>query len=318
MDPCFLSCDWGTSSFRLRLVNTVTGAILQELVAEEGIKSVYEAWLRSGLGPESRSEFYFAVLSRHISELQQNYPAMPANLPVIVSGMASSNIGIAEIGYKLLPLASDGSDLAMLRLEQTDAFPHTAVIISGACTATDVMRGEETQLVGCAGAGIDNALFIFPGTHSKHINVENGVATGFKTYMTGEVFALLGQHSILASSIAESTQPVAADAFARGVQTGIKENILHALFTVRTNGLFNRLPKEANYHYLSGLLIGAELKALSGNNIASITLVGETALMNRYVHALDIAGIRCPVQMVDAAMATVKGQLVIYKRVLVG
>jgi 2-dehydro-3-deoxygalactonokinase len=318
MGNIFLSCDWGTSSFRLRLVDTVTGAILHELVADEGIKVVYEAWLQSGQGPEKRQAFYLSVLSRHIDQLQRNYPSAPGEWPVIISGMASSNIGITALAYKPLPFAIDGHDLALVQLGQTDEFPHQTVIVSGACTASDIMRGEETQLVGCVAlSAADNTLFIFPGTHSKHVWVSNGAVTNFKTFMTGEFFALASQYSILSSGIAAAA-PVDTSAFEQGVQKGLSENILNALFTVRTNTLFNRLSREANYHYLSGLLIGAELNDFRMDGMQAITLAGESGLTQRYSQALAIAGIHCPVQIIDAATATTQGQLIIYNRLLAG
>jgi 2-dehydro-3-deoxygalactonokinase len=315
MHEFFFSCDWGTSFLRLRLVDAVTGAVLHELVSAQGIKSVYEAWLQTGQPPEQRIAFYLAVLSRHIEQLQQEHAFVPKALPVIISGMASANIGITELAYKPLPLAIDGHNLAWIQLEKTAACLHDIIIISGACTATDVMRGEETQLIGCAALShLATDLFILPGTHSKHVYVMDGVVRDFKTFMTGELFALLSQYSILSSSVAAVDAPADTLAFEQGVKAGVEEHLLHTLFRVRTNTLFNRLSKQANYHYLSGLLIGAELQGLKGENVNAITLVGEPALANRYSQAITMAGIHCSLQVIDAATATVQGQLVIYRR----
>src|SRR5690606_5422333 len=110
-----------------------------------------------------------------------------------------------------------------------------------------------------------SGIYIFPGTHSKHIQVENQEVTGFRTYMTGELFELLSKKRILRRSIEENREfedPKNRAAFEQGVGQGANSNLLQASFGVRTNELFRKFGKKENLHYLSGLLIGKELKEL--------------------------------------------------------
>src|SRR5262245_12577368 len=100
--------------------------------------------------------------------------------------MASSSIGMIEVPYKETQFKADGSDLKVKKIDRSKDFEHDTFIISGARTNNDVMRGEETQLAGCKDTGDKKSLYIFPGTHSKHILVKKGIAVSFKTFMTGE------------------------------------------------------------------------------------------------------------------------------------
>lgn len=123
------------------------------------------------------------------------------------------------------------------------------------------MRGEETQLIGCISElknEVDRQIFILPGTHSKHITVKNRQVTSFKTYMTGELFSLLSKNSVLSTAIEKA---ITSDfkSFKEGVKHSTKSNLLHSIFRVRTNHLFEIHTKKENFNYLSGLLIGTEL-----------------------------------------------------------
>jgi 2-dehydro-3-deoxygalactonokinase len=164
----------------------------------------------------------------------------------------------------------------------------------------DVMRGEETQLWG-AGLGPERCC-VLPGTHSKWAWIgEAGAVARFETAMTGELFALLKQHSILGRLMPASTGPALldgpqAEAFDRGARLGLHDagRLLQALFAVRTAGLMQQLPAEALADFLSGLLIGAELAgALHGPAPAHapVQLLGEPGLCLRYARALRLAGL---------------------------
>ncbi len=228
--------------------------------------------------------------------------------------MASSNIGMMELPYKEVPFNGDGSDLNIKIIQTPDNFRHEILLISGAKTKNDVMRGEETQLAGCEWLNDqEGRLFIFPGTHSKHIIVKNNRAVDFKTYMTGEFFSLLSKNSILSNSVEESNQNLDGDIlknFEVGVADSLQQNLLHASFLTRTNALFNKNTKKENYYYLSGVLIGAELRDLI-NNKTPITVVCNDTQKNYYFAAFRKLGIE-EVQFQDAASATVKGQCRIY------
>lgn len=312
-----LSCDWGTTSFRLRLVDTGTGAVLCESLSGEGIRSVYHAWVEDGAEEHRRAGFYLAIIKQHIGLLQQQHPGMKKELPVVISGMASSTIGIKELPYTPIPFFTDGSNLLVEKIAKTGFFAHELFIISGACTASDVMRGEETQLAGCAGENPEaSQFFIFPGTHSKHVLAEGGKVLAITTYMTGELFSLMADHSILASSVQPGSDAVqAANAFQEGVTAAQGRPLSHALFLVRTNQLFKRFSLQDNYHYLSGLLIGAELGSLQAKPPALLTISGEEKILPSYIAALDVLGIRSVIKTIDAATASIRGQLAVYRRV---
>jgi 2-dehydro-3-deoxygalactonokinase len=306
----FLSCDWGTSSFRIRLVSLPALNVLAEKKSGEGIASTFNLWKEQNKEEEYRFDFYLSVLQKGIKNLEQQLDIPLENIPVVISGMASSTIGMMEIPYKSLPVHADGSDLITKKFDKTDDFPHDILIISGIRTENDVIRGEETQLTGCASIG--DGLFIFPGTHSKHISVKDGTAVDFKTYMTGEFFEMLATKSILSSSLVKgSVTDQSLQAFDEGVNdSGL--NLLHASFLVRTNQLFNKYSKKENYYYLSGLLIGCELKDLKNASHSNIFLIGTRELCSYYEKALQILEPEKKIKTINAEEATIKGQYKIY------
>jgi 2-dehydro-3-deoxygalactonokinase len=223
-----------------------------------------------------------------------------------------------EIPYAEMPLPVEGPGLKTAFVKASQSFKHDVLIISGVKTADDVMRGEESQLAGCIEPGqtVKNELYIFPGTHSKHIHVTDDKITGLKTYMTGEVFALLSQNSILKNNVA-SKPGLDEDCFKQGIKDAVSANLLNAIFKVRTNQLFDVYTKNQNFSYLSGLLIGAELKDVVATGAAIINLVCSGDLSKCYSIALTelLPGKRIkifPVQQADEA--SVKGQLKIGKR----
>jgi 2-dehydro-3-deoxygalactonokinase len=211
--------------------------------------------------------------------------------------MASSSIGMKPVPYQELPVSTDGSDMLTGYLDREPDFHHDTFLISGVRTATDVMRGEETQLIGIL-AGIPvtetEKLLIFPGTHSKHITVKGTRAVDFKTYMTGEFFDLLAKKSILHAGLEEGDglhQAKASQSFRDAVIEGSGSNLLNACFRVRTNSLFDTLTKKENYYYLSGLLIGAELGEIAHNDAIEIYLSCGTSLKAYYETALEVLGL---------------------------
>ncbi len=310
----FLSCDWGTSSFRLRLVDAAAGQVLAATASTEGIADIQLLWKQQLAAEGDRVAFYSAVIQKNISAIELQYGSKLDGLPVVISGMASASIGMIELPYRVLPFSVNGSDLQYKRIKDTSDCPHERVIVSGAATAADVMRGEETQLVGCAGAARnDEQLFIFTGTHSKHVTVTDGWATGIVTYMTGEFFALLSRKSILANSVVAGNitdDAFNGSAFEQGLRQSLEQNILHTSFMVRTNQLFKKMPETANYFYLSGLLIGTELQYLLKKDRVAISVIGDETLLANYRSALHILGIAA--RFFDAERATVEGQLKIY------
>lgn len=288
-----ISCDWGTSSCRVRLIDAA-GGVLSSFEGGSGIAAVFADWQQSGLATSARVGFYQAVLQAAISRLGVDL----RGVPVVLSGMASSSIGMMELPYHPLPFLVSGEDLRPFELPASAAFPHTLLLVPGVRSSDDVMRGEETQLIGC---GVSLGLCIFPGTHSKHIVVDVGYAVAFSTFMTGEFFGLLSRQSILSASVAVGDG--SDEAFLAGVDAAGDSGLLHSAFSVRTNQLFGKFSASDNYQYLSGLLIGEELKGLAHQ---PVVLVAVPPLREAYALALQRLGFM-EVSEIDADKAVVDG-----------
>ncbi|MEQ8220638.1 MAG: 2-dehydro-3-deoxygalactonokinase [Arenibacter sp.] len=254
----FISCDWGTSNFRLRLVETHSLKILSEIKTDRGIKKCYQLYkLQKNL---SQQAFFTNYLLAQLEKL--DLQAMGKRY-VVSSGMLSSSIGMQELEYCKLPIAFSGEDLISNWISKGKDLD--LLLISGARTDSDVMRGEEIQAIGLSdylpksGRGI----LLLPGTHSKHIQFEDGQFMDFTTYMTGELFEVIGKHSILAPSLEEVPwSPLFEDIFLKGVEKGVDNQQMASLFSIRANSLIHKSSSYENYYFLSGLLIGAELSHL--------------------------------------------------------
>lgn len=316
----FFSCDWGTSAFRLRLVDAETLKLLSELKTDHGIALAFELWKQTKQPEQNRIAFYQTYLFEQVKKITDSFDYSFHNIAIILSGMASSSIGMMELPYKELPFQCNGDDLAVHTIQTSgENETYKIIIISGIKSESDVMRGEETMLAGCNVSNDERLqLFIFPGTHSKHIIVKNGLVRDFKTYMTGEFFDLLSKKSILANSVQEGTEfqnTKYKESFTNGVTDSIHSNLLHTSFLVRTNSIFNKFTKEQNYYYLSGLLIGTELRDIKEAAYQKITLVVNEAMKPFYVSALQIMGMQkgeVPVEAEDAGKALIKGQIKIW------
>jgi 2-dehydro-3-deoxygalactonokinase len=181
--------------------------------------------------------------------------------------------------------------------------------------APDVMRGEETQILGAlAASDASRGLFVLPGTHSKWARVEDGRIVGFETFMTGEVFAVLKQHSVLGRMMAPPLDNSEPTGFTLGLSAAVAlerpGDLLHALFMTRTFALFDRVAPDQLAEYLSGLLIGSEILA-GARGASEATVIASPALTARYL----AAGARLGVTMTAAPdnCATL-GQLAVLKR----
>ena len=315
----FLSCDWGTSSFRLRLVAQDTFQVLAEYTTEQGIASTFSRWQASQDQESARASFYLTYVQQGVNYLEQHQSLTLKGLPIVFSGMASSSIGIKELSYGTVPFAADGGQVAAAHLPATASFPHPVCLISGIRSEDDVMRGEETQLVGVLsqlGEKDIDGIFLFPGTHSKHIWVKGRQVQQFKTYMTGEFFGLLSNKSILSASVTKDQNAVRWPSFNQGVERARSTNLLHASFRVRTQHLFGESTKEENLDFLSGLLIGTELKELLQQPAMPIYLCCNSALQLRYESAMTQLGIK-PVRVFSGEemdQAVIRGQMIIYKQ----
>ncbi|MBB4595107.1 2-dehydro-3-deoxygalactonokinase [Xanthomonas cannabis] len=279
-----IAVDWGTSSLRAYLLDA-TGAVLEQRRGSDGI-----------LACQGR---FAEVLTRLIAGWDG---------PLLLSGMIGSRNGWVEQPY--LPCPADTAALAQAMRSEDDLLPgRTLWFVPGVSTGEhdgvpDVMRGEETQLVGLIAAlGDGEHVACLPGTHSKWARIANGQLTGFATVMTGELYAVLRQHSILGKLMDEDHAELDAAAFLQGVDRSADAGGLsHHLFGTRTLGLFERLSSAALPSYLSGLLIGHELREHRGDH-AIVHLVGSPALAQRYAMALQHLGVQSQLHPEDLAAA---------------
>lgn len=308
----FLSCDWGTSSFRLRLIDAATKTVLAETHTQQGIAAIHDIWRLQQA--TDRFLFYSNYILEQIQQLSQQTGELLNDVPLIIAGMASSAIGMKELPYKKIPFTIQPQNLLIDVTEASPLFPHTTILISGACSSADVMRGEETILAGCAiNSSFNKQLFILPGTHSKHILVENKMLAEIKTYMTGELFQLLSTKSILSNSVEqENTNTKANDIFLKGVSDATASSFLNNIFHVRINTLFNTMDKKENYYYLSGLLIGEELKQVLNENVELVTIVSSGNLLQLYHAALSALNKNFTLLTEDADKALINAQTVLF------
>lgn len=273
MSAALIALDWGTSSLRGWLI-AADGAILDRRSGGPGILGV------------SGNDF---------AATHRAFVAGWPTLPSIASGMIGSKQGWVEAPYVNCPggFADMSPGLRVTNDRALRIVPGVAWQVPG--LAPDVMRGEETQIFGALDADDASGLFILPGTHSKWARVVSGRIVSFATYMTGEIFAVLRQHSILGRLMASDAMPdLNAPAFEAGAEVGLNhaDDLLHRLFEVRALGLFERLSATDAPSYLSGLLIGAEIAAALHREAATApTLIGARPLCAAYQRVLGAQGI---------------------------
>ena len=307
----FISVDWGTTNLRIRLVSIPSLKIEDEIVLNDGVKSLYNKWTKDG---GNRTAFFLDFLQDKIASLPIDNDIIP---PVLISGMASSSIGLKELPYAQLPFHISGNTLNVERLD-APSFKNGIYLISGMQSDSDVIRGEEIQIVGLLEENDTcTSVVILPGTHSKHVIVKNGEVVDFRTYMTGEMFDVVLEHTILNAALeVNGFGKDQLKSFEKGVTESSKvKSILNTLFGIRTNILFNKMSPEENYHYLSGLLIGEELSSLKQHDCDNIMLCAGGKLFDLYYHAIKILGLSsktqiCSKEKVDASV--VKGQWKVY------
>lgn len=280
-----LAVDWGSSSLRGALIEA-DGRVLEERSFARGILTV------------PAGEFP-AVFESCFGDWMA-----PGTL-CLISGMAGSQQGWREAPYCACPAGFD--DIAA-RLEWVE--PGRIAIVPGLSVdrggVPDVMRGEETQVFGALQLlGLVNARLVLPGTHSKWVTVVDRRVTDFSTWMTGEFYALLRQHSMLARTLPEGEPAPDSDAFDQGVAQALRgQGLLHTAFSTRTLSLFKRMASDALPSYLSGLVIGEELKSQTLQRGDAVVVMGAEALTARYEQALAQLGVA--VQRVGAG-ATWRG-----------
>lgn len=302
MGKNILSCDWGTSSFRLRVVDIESGAVLAETTKGQGIAATYANWLAAELPASERTTFYREVLQSAVEKLPAK---LVTSLTIYLSGMASSSIGMQTIEYGTVPFDLSSDVLPFEKIPADHICTHDILLISGLKTSQDVMRGEETILLGSQLEPGANYLVIFPGTHSKHVWVRQNKLQDFSTFMTGEFFDLLSNKSILSTGLEKTDLPGHEDIFQEGVLAGVNGNLLNAAFHIRTNQLFNKMSPAANYQYLSGMLLGTELKDVPATT-ENILLISGHAVSESYQLAFRVLGFN-HVKFRDADLSLIDG-----------
>ncbi|MES2443073.1 MAG: 2-dehydro-3-deoxygalactonokinase [Pseudomonadota bacterium] len=264
MTAGLIAIDWGTTNRRV-FVLAADGAV--------------EDRLADGLGILSVPDFPAAI-----ADLRARF----GDRRMLLAGMVGSNRGWIEAPYVRCPADLDALADGLAQAEG-------AAIVPGVCDDADVMRGEEVQLLGAVAAGLmaTDGRACLPGTHAKWAAFEGGAITGFRTVMTGEMFALLRNHSILSGQLEGEVQP--GPAFAEGVRRALESGELLAdLFGVRARGVLGSLAAADAPSYASGLLIGSDIRiglAFAGPD--PVALIGDPRLTALYAAALAEAGRRC-------------------------
>jgi 2-dehydro-3-deoxygalactonokinase len=267
-DNGFIAVDWGTTNRRAYLV-------------EHGSRHSREFEDGQGILAVGRGGFEAAV--EQISDRLGDHP-------LLLAGMIGSNRGWMEAPYVPCPAGLD--DLARGLVWPVEG---AAAIVPGVCYSNgraDVMRGEEVQIFGALSSGDipGECIVCHPGTHNKWIRVSNGRIHSFRTVMTGELFNLLRDRSILSDLLDGTAQ--AGDAFSDGVRQGLSgTGVTALLFEARARFLLGRLDKADAASFVSGLLIGEDVRiGLTANRDLPLVVMGQPELTSLYTSALALAG----------------------------
>jgi 2-dehydro-3-deoxygalactonokinase len=283
-DIACIAVDWGTSNRRAWALGP-KGEVLAAKSDDQGL---------------------LAIKDRAFAESLRSFAGdwLKVGVPVVMAGMVGSRAGWREAQYLETPV-----DLVKIggRLTEIADFAGNAVrIVPGAArneaTGADVMRGEECQMLGALlTRGQRDGVFLLPGTHAKWAILKNGILTDFRTYMTGELYGHLRKGGSLSQVMPGPAEKETFDgtAFDRGFQTAFASDapaITHLLFTVRSLSLFARLMPAEAPSYLSGLLIGTEMKDALGwlkahNAGTHVTAIGSAKLLETYDRAARHGGI---------------------------
>jgi len=280
----FIAADWGTTNRRAYLVDG-TGKCVDEFEDDKGILGIP----KGGFGEA-------------VAEIRKRL----GDRPLLLAGMVGSNRGWVEAPY--VPCPAGIEDLAASLVWPEEG--RTAIVPGVSFVdpeEADVMRGEEVQLLGAFAAGMvpADSLVCHPGTHNKWARLDGGRVTRFRTVMTGELFNLLREHSILADLLAGPAEK--DDAFSRGVSRGLEEGCLTAeLFKIRARVLLGEAEAGDAPSYASGLLIGTDVRAgLEEGGEREIVVMGRPELTGLYAEGLRIAGRQC--RQIDGEEAFLAG-----------
>ena len=299
--PYLIALDWGTTSLRAYLM-AHDGSVIEERTGGKGIMQVEDGRFTDALSAlcgdwldahPAATLIASGMIGSKQGWIESPYCPCPANAVTLAAKMVTIDIDIKAGGGTgaTAGAAANASNVAN-NLRPLHVVPGVSFTdpISG---VPDVMRGEETQIIGAISASGAH-LVVLPGTHSKWVWVQDGAILRFSSWMTGEVYAALTQHTILGRLMNLDAEHDDA-AFMRGVRYGYANpaTLLHEIFSARTLGLFGQLDSAALPSYLSGLLIGAEIGGALNkiDQTPAITILGSSALTERYAIALEKCGI---------------------------
>lgn len=276
--PDWIAVDWGTSNLRAWAMGP-DGPLAQ-------------ASSDDGMGRLTREAFEPALI-RLIEPWLPEQPVADQPMPVIACGMVGSRQGWQEAPYRAVPCVplDAGQVTRVVTLD-----PRLSVTIAPGIkqmSPADVMRGEETQIAGALALDPEfDGVLCLPGTHTKWVRISAGEVVSFQTFMTGEMFALLSQQSVLRHGMTGDGWDTAA--FAQGLDDGLSrpERIAALLFSIRAEGLVAGLAPAAARARLSGLLIGTELAAAKPYWLGqSVSIIGTATLSAAYAQALASQGL---------------------------
>ena len=285
-----IGVDWGTTHLRAYRI-AAHGKVLERRQSPLGISSI-------------RNREFATALETLIGDWRNE------SLPVLLCGMVGSRDGWREAPYTSCPASLDQVGANLIPIETLRG---PAWIVGGISTVDargrhDVMRGEETQIFGTYD-GSERRLVVAPGTHSKWAIVGKGTLEHFRTYMTGELYSILRQHSTLAWGAQEGTDTADVErSFLEGVKEAREDpDLVHSLFTVRTRSLFEGSKPGTQAAYLSGILIGSEvLSGLSRHPVDHVTVIASGSLGRLYQSAFAALGSGA-VEIIEAEQAVVRG-----------
>ncbi|MGJ8694144.1 MAG: 2-dehydro-3-deoxygalactonokinase [Thalassotalea sp.] len=286
-----LIIDWGTTNFRVFAIDT-DGTLVGEQQLAMGFLQI----------PDKQ---FAQSLEQVLTKWLDNYKS----LPIYMAGMVGSPQGWKSVDY--ITTVADCDALAKNVLQFKLPWGATATIIPGVSHKTgddtyDVMRGEEVQLFGLARL-VNKTSFnaILPGTHSKHAFFKDDALQSFSSYMTGELFSIISKYSILGNSLPAQVDDESA--FLKGVLAGDTSNLTSVLFSARTHRLFKNIAESSVFDYLSGLLIGNELKDLADQDVY---LIGGQSLSKRYQSACNALNISSSIVSGDECFLTGMAEII--------
>ncbi|MCH4868741.1 MULTISPECIES: 2-dehydro-3-deoxygalactonokinase [unclassified Pseudomonas] len=297
MQAQLIALDWGTTSLRAYLLGS-TGQVLKVRTLACGIMQL-PGTARLVAGQWCADGFELAFDDACGDWLDAN-----PGVPVIACGMVGSAQGWCEAPYRETPASLNALGTALQRVRSVRGVDlHIVPGVIQRSALPNVMRGEETQVLGVLQSfpQLNDCLIGLPGSHSKWVQVQDGNLVHFDTFMTGELYAAVCEHTILGRTQQRSEQFDPA-AFDRGVQVALSPDgrlgPLSTLFSARTLGLTGQLSPTQQPDYVSGLLIGHELSALGGAvrerrgaaPMPAIILIGNSRLCERYQRALAACG----------------------------